>query len=295
MNIRGFWSMILATVIWGNFVLIFAYLGEIAPLDIVAHRVFWGGMAFVGYIAFKGRMHEVRAIFARPRALGLIAVGALLVMSNWLAFVWAVGNGRALDAGFGYFIYPLISVALGVAFKGERPSALQIIAIALAAIAVLILSLGLGRLPLITLVLAATFALYGFVKSYVQAGAVLSVTIENILLYPFAVIWLAFIADHQAGFFIDFGHGYWLIMSGLLTAITLIGFSYATKTLSFAFVGMLFFINPTLQVVNAALILVEPMSLWHKIAFPIIWLAVGLYSYDLWQRAHRLPRPVKMP
>lgn len=287
-NKLGIIAIITACVLWGNFVLIYAYLSVFPPIDIVAHRILWGFLSFLGVITYQKRLKELRTTLKNPKTIRKLVLSALLVSTNWLGFVWAVGNQKTIDAGLGYFLFPFFSVALGLIFKGERLRPLQALAIIIAASAVGILAFGLGRLPFIALFLGLTFALYGFVKSNIEAGPVMSVTVENILLLPFAIIWVVFFADYSRPY--DAPHIFWLIMAGFLTALALMNFSRASKILPLSTMGILFFINPIIQIFNGAIILKEPLTEWHIMASPLIAIAVILYSYDLWQYGQKIKR-----
>lgn len=285
MNKRsGFLSMIAATVIWGNFVILFHHIRYVPVLDVLAHRVFWGLVVLLLWLAFQGRLGELRRNLQSPKILATLLFAALFILANWGLFVWSTGHGHALQAGLGYFIYPLVSIAFGAIFNREKLDHLQLLSVGVAGLGVLVLTFGLGEIPWISLLIALSFAGYGLIKSRVQIGAVMSVAIENILLLPPTLIWLLFFAQYGLTFGHSLDAGFWLVIAGMLTALALIGFSHATKTIGMVATGMLFFINPTLQVLNAAFILGEPLTLWHKIAFPLIWLACAIYCYDLWKR-----------
>ncbi len=283
----GYLAMIFAAVIWGNFVLLFHHIRYVPVVDILAHRVIWGLAALLIWLSFQGRLSELRQNLFNRSSFVVLLTAALFIAANWGIFVWATGNGHALQAGLGYFIYPLVSIAFGSLINREKLDALQILAVSMATIGVLILTIGLGEFPWISVLIALTFAMYGLIKSRINIGAVMSVAIENIFLLPVALVWLIFFAQYGLTFTHSADASFWLIMGGILTALGLIGFSHATKTIGMVATGMLFFINPTLQVLNAAFVLGEPLTFWHQIAFPLIWLACGIYCYDLWRRGKK--------
>ncbi len=282
----GFFAMLVAVLIWGNFVLLFHHINYIPVWDIMAHRILWGLIALLIWLGIKGQLGELVAQLRSQKTVTTLLLSAFLVAVNWATFVWSCGNGHVLQAGLGYFIYPLVSIAFGALINHEPLDRLQLLAVGIAALAVLILTIGVGEIPWISLTLAFSFASYGLIKSRIGVRAILSVTIENMLLVPMALIWLFFFAQYGVTFRGDISSGFWLIFAGVFTALSLITFSFATKTIGLAATGMMFFLNPTIQVFNGAFVLGEPLSIWHVIAFPLIWLACGIYCYDLWKRSH---------
>ena len=203
-------------------------------------------------------------------------------------------NGQALEASLGYYIFPLFAVALGYLVLGERFTRLQSLAIGLAVLAVVVLTVGLGVAPWLALMLAATFASYGLIKQGVALGPVISVFVEMLILTPLALVWLWGV--HEFGW-TDiggrvggvFGHdpvaSVMLALSGPLTGGPLILFSFAARRIPYATVGLVQYLNPTLQFAAAVLVLGERFTVWHAIAFPLIWVGLALYSWEGWRRA----------
>ncbi len=192
-----------------------------------------------------------------------------------------------MQASLGYFIYPLIAVLIGAFVFGEGMGWLKVSAVGLAALAVLVLTFGLGQLPWISLVLATTFGIYGLIKKRTTVGPVISVTAEVAVIAPFLLIWLLGVHNQLWGPSIDDGSAAFgadvfdttlLMLSGPLTALPLILFSYAARRLAMATVGLMQYVNPSLQFLVAVLVFSEPFTRWHAIAFPLIWCALALYS-----------------
>jgi chloramphenicol-sensitive protein RarD len=211
-----------------------------------------------------------------------------MIAANWFLFIYSVQVGKATEASLGYYIFPLVSVLLGVVFFRERLGRLQGIAVALAVVAVVVLTIGLGVAPWVSLIIALTFGLYGVIKKRLTLGPVLSVMVEVLLLSPVAIAVLL-IAWQEGRVPVGDGAGdlVLLMISGPLTATPLILFSYATKRVQLATVGLVQYLNPTLQFLVATLVFAEPFGVWHAVAFPLIWLALALYSgASLW-RARR--------
>lgn len=290
---RGVTAMVAACVIWGLSALYFKALAAVPLTDVLAHRTIWSALVFGAFLVLRGRGHEIRAALVDRAALRIVAAAAVLIAANWLGFIYAVQSGQALEASLGYYIFPLVAVALGVLILGERLSALQGAAVGLAALAVLLLAAGLGATPWIALLVATTFGLYGLIKKRLALGPVLSVSLEMLLLAPLALAWLA--AQHgmawRPGGVLgpDTTTALLLVGLGPLSATPLILFSYAAKRVSYATLGLVQYLNPTLQFAVAVLVFGEPFGPWHALAFTLIWTALALYSSELWRR-ERLAR-----
>lgn len=279
----GYAAMLGATFIWGNLVLLFGALTMFPAFTIVAHRVIWAFFLLVLWLGARRRLGELIAALKNPRELGLIAIAAILVGANWLGFVWAVLHGRTLEAGLGYFIFPLFSAALGALFKGERLSRFQIVALALALLAVIILGVDIGGIPYIALHLALSFSLYGLVKSWLNTGATVSVTLENALLFVPMLLYLILFSG-SAALPSTMLEALGLTGAGALTGLSLMLFTFASRNISLASIGMLFFLNPILQVSNAALFLGEKLQTGHFLAFPLIGIGCAIYAVDLYRQ-----------
>jgi chloramphenicol-sensitive protein RarD len=200
-----------------------------------------------------------------------------MISVNWFLFIYAVGVGRTVEASLGYYIFPLVAVAIGALVLRERLDRWQRVAVALAAIAVLVLTVGLGAPPWISLTLATTFGVYGLLKRWVEAGPVVSVTSEVLLFLPIALR-LPRLGGHGPGAG-ALGPGPCAVRGlGPLTAVPLMLFSYAAKRVRMATMGLIQYLNPSLQFACAILILNEIVTVWHMIAFPLIWLALAVYS-----------------
>lgn len=291
--------MIAACVLWGLSPVFYKALSHVPPLEVLSHRTLWSVVFFGLVLLMQGRLNEIGAIFRSGRLLAVLTISAIMIAINWGIFIWAIQVGRTVEASLGYYIYPLISVMLGAVLFRERLDRVQILSVLLVAGAVLLLTWGLGVTPWISLVLAVTFIAYGLIKKQVPVGPVVSVTTEVLLLLPLAVVWLW--GTHMQGWSdFDgrsvgaFGDGWYntimLILLGLITAIPLILFSYAAKRLGFATQGLLFYLNPTLQFAVAVVGFGEPISRWHAIAFPVIWLALAIYSLNALRQERVLRR-----
>jgi chloramphenicol-sensitive protein RarD len=299
--LKGVLAMVAACTVWGLSGVFFKALAAVPPLEILAHRVIWT-VAFFGLVlVLQRRAGEVAAATRLQRHWAVLGATALFIAVNWFGFLFAIQSGRALEASLGYYVFPLVAVALGFAVLGERLSPLQGVAVGLAAVAVAILTFGLGAPPWIALLLGTTFGGYGLLKNRLGLGPVISVFFETALLAPLALVWLAGL---HAGLWADPGGrpgGHFgsdaattalLALSGpLMTGGPLILFSYAARRIRLATLGLVQYLNPTLQFAVAVALFAEPFTGWHAVAFPLIWAALALYSLETWRRARAAPPP----
>ena len=214
-----------------------------------------------------------------PASLKVIVAAALLISVNWFLFIWSIHAGRATEASMGYYIFPLVAVLIGRLVLGERLSRTQWVAITLSATGVMSLTIGLHILPWISLVLASTFGLYGLLKKRLDLGPVISVSAEVLILCPLGLGWLIYLHMGQGGAFgQELTQSLLLMASGPITAMPLILFSFGARRLTMSTVGIVQYINPTLQFLVAVLIFGEPFGVVHLIAFALIWSALAIYS-----------------
>ncbi len=292
--------MIAACVIWGLSPLYYKLLADVPPLEVLGHRTLWS-LAFFGLVLLiRRRLGEVFALLRRARGLVLVTLAALMISTNWFFYIWAIQVGRTVEASLGYYMFPLVAVLLGVLAFSERLSPWRRMAVALAALAVVLLTWGLGAAPWVSLVLAGSFGLYGLLKKQSGAGPVVSVTAEVLVLAPLAAAWLwgvhtagwtgmAGRAGQGAVFLRDTADSLLLALSGPVTAGPLILFSYASRRITMATLGLVQYLNPTLQFLCAVAIFGEPFTGWHGLAFALIWAALAVYSAD----AFRLERAAR--
>ncbi|MEE9388733.1 MAG: EamA family transporter RarD [Paracoccaceae bacterium] len=284
---KGALALISASVIWGIAPLYFKQLVHIDPVELLSHRILWSLVFFVALLGAQKRLGEIPAVFDNRRMIFLTWLAAVFITINWFLFIWAIQVDRAVQASLGYYIFPLFAVVLGRVVYAERLTRLKWVAVSMAAIAVVILTVGLGEPPWISLILASTFGLYGLLKKSSTSGPVVSVVSEVLLLAPMALIWLwgvhwsgwQGLSGHAGGYFGGTLHDTVLLMlAGPITAAPLILFSYGAKRLTMASVGLIQYVNPTLQFAVAVLIFREPIGGYHAVAFGLIWLALAIYS-----------------
>ncbi|WP_121632664.1 EamA family transporter RarD [Tropicibacter alexandrii] len=284
---KGFLVALGANLLWGLFPLYWALLSEVPPLEVFAHRTFWSLAIFAVYLGLQGRLPELWRIFQNPAARWRIIAAAFAISGNWFLFIYAVQVGAVMEASIGYYIFPLLAVKLGFVVFRETLTPLQWGAVVLAASAVLLLTVGLGVAPYLSLALAMCFALYGAFKRGVTAGPVLSVTAEVAIVGPLSLVWLLGVhwlgwtdfTGRPGGFFgQDWGTSLLLVAGGLVTAVPLMMFSYAAKRIRYATIGLIQYVNPTIQFTLAVLVFGQVVTLWHMIALPMIWIGLVLYS-----------------
>lgn len=281
----GVAAMIAAATIWGLSPLYYRLIAHVPPLEVLAHRTLWSALFFVLVLMVQGRIGALAQAMRGRRSLAIIALAALMISLNWYFFIRSVQIGRVVEASLGYYIFPLTSVLFGAIFFRERLARAQGLAVALVVLAVVVLTAGLGVAPWISLVLAVSFGLYGVIKKGLAAGPVVSVTAEVLLLAPVAGLVLVHAGlggvGHFAGSLAD---SVLLAFSGLMTGLPLILFSLAARRLRLASVGLIQYLNPTLQFLVATVLLNEPFSVWHMMAFLLIWTALAIYSASAWRR-----------
>lgn len=288
---NGMLATLSAFVIWGLAPLYFRTLGSVPPFEIVAHRVLWSAIflaALLAFLPFTGGFARVRGVWQQPRLLALLALTSLLTSSNWLVFIWSIDAGRLLEASLGYFINPLVSVALGALFLGERLRPLQAVAVAIACAGVAWRVWQVGSLPWIPLFLAGTFGLYGLLRKRAPVDAVSGLFVETLLVAPLALAWLAWL--HHQGHLAFGGGGVtdWLLpLTGVITAVPLMMFAVGARRLPLATVGFLQYIAPSLNFLVAVVIFREPLDTTQLVGFALIWLALAVYSADLIRSARR--------
>ena len=223
---KGVLAIAGAATIWGLSGIYYKALSAVPPLEVLSHRTLWSVVFFLIVLAVQGRMDEAVALLGRPRAWAPLVASAIMIALNWLLFIAAVQQGRALEASLGYYIFPLLAVSLGFLVLGERFTPVQSLAIGLAAVAVVVLTVGKGVAPWTALAIAGTFAAYGLIKNRVRMGPVVSVFVETLLLAPLALVWLwgmhtgawTDIGGRSGGMFgRDWGTSAMLALSGPLT------------------------------------------------------------------------------
>lgn len=275
--------------IWGVLQLYFHILSTVPALQILAHRVVWSVLFLGVIVVVLGRAGAILRA-ARGRTLLLLCASATLIAINWFIYIWSVETGHVLEASLGYFINPLVNVALGMLVLGERLRRWQAAAIAIAAAGVLVMAFSGGGAILISLALAFSFGLYGLVRKVVAIDSLGGLTVETLLLLPLAAGWLLYSAGQgTSGFGHSAGQDALLLAAGVITATPLLMFAAAARLLPLSTMGLLQYIAPTLQFF-VALALGEALRPLHLLTFGLIWAGCAVYAWDS-LRAVRPPMP----
>lgn len=283
---RGVAASSAAFVIWGLFPLYLKPLVHVPATEILAHRIGWCVLFVLAWLTWQGRLREVRAAFGdRPVLLRLLLTAALITV-NWLVYVWAISNGRVVEASLGYFIGPLVNVALGLTVLRERLNAYQWTAVGFAAAGVAWLTVAAGGLPWVALTLASSFAVYGLIRKMIPVGAVPGLAVEVLLAAPFAIAWLGWLEVSSAG---AFGHdtlGVTLLLagSGFITALPLALFATGARLIPYSVVGVIQYIGPTMQLLLGLTLYGEPFPPVRMAGFALIWTGLAVFTVDgLWR------------
>lgn len=283
--------------LWGLFPLYFHALEPAGAFEVLAHRILWTLAVCTLVLLVRRDLGWLRRLPPRL-ALGL-AVAAALIAVNWVVYVQAVLTGRTHEAALGYFLNPLVTVALGIVVLGERLRTLQWAAIAVGALAGLYLAVAGGAFPWIAVTLACTFGTYGLVKKRVGVTipAMHSLTVETAVLAPFAALTLAVLGAHGRTTFTGHGasHTALLVASGVVTAIPLLLFAASARRIPLVLVGLVQFITPVMQLLVGVVVLHEHLPTARWIGFDIVWVALVLLSLDSILNARRLRRLQRTP
>ena len=287
----GVLAAVAAYTCWGFFPLYFLALREVSAYELLADRILFA-VPFGALIVWgRGQGPAVLAGLRDRRVLGALLLSSGVIALNWLVYILAVQNGAIFEASLGYYINPLIYVLVGVAVLGERLRLGQLAAVALATIGVAILSVGGGTFPLVSLVLAVSFTIYGYVRKRADIGAMPGLFIETVLLAPFAAVGLYWLAAQGEAAVTSAGPGLFALLAfaGPATVIPLLFFAIGARRLTLATLGFLQFIGPTIQFL-VGLWAGEAFTPAHQWCFALIWIAAAVFAWDAWQ-AHR-PRRV---
>jgi chloramphenicol-sensitive protein RarD len=281
-RLNGLPEAVGAYTIWGFMPLFFKQLQGISPVEIVAHRVMWSVLLVLAILWARRSLHEFRTAITDPRTRRFMLASTTLIAGNWLIYIWAITNQHILAGSLGYYINPLINVALGVVFFSERMNRTQLIAIALAAAGVMVLASESLASIWISLSLAGSFGLYGMVRKMAPVGSLPGLACETVLMLPFAIgyaLW-AHLYDPTPGFGYSPYTDAFLIAGGAITTIPLLLFASAARKMPLSTLGFIQFIGPTIQFMLGVFVYDEPFTRAHAICFALIWSAVAVFCLD---------------
>ncbi|WP_462380079.1 EamA family transporter RarD [Pseudomonas sp. Marseille-QA0892] len=289
---RGYLLGLTAYTLWGLFPIYFKLLTQVPAMEIIAHRVLWSalfGGLFLLVWKHPGWWRDLRE---NPRRIAILALTGALIAINWLVYIWAVNEGRMLEASLGYYINPLVNVLLGLLVLGERLRRLQWVAVVLAALGVGYQLIVFGSLPWISLALALSFGFYGLIRKRAPVAALPGLVVETWLLVPAVLAWLAFHQESSSGHL-----DYWLsrdalllALSGPITLVPLLCFNAAARHLPYATLGFLQYIAPSLVLLLAIFVYGEPFDSTRMVSFLFIWIGLAVYTVDAVRTLRRAAR-----
>ncbi|MCK2183110.1 EamA family transporter RarD [Halomonas getboli] len=274
-----------AYLMWGCFPLFFALFDDVPAYEILVHRVLWSCVFLAGMATVLRRWQPVRAALSRPRRLGRVLACAVLIAANWGLYIYAVETHRVLQASLGYYLTPLINIALGMLVLRERMSRVQGLAVGLAAAGIALQVVLLGTLPWISLVLALSFGTYGLLRKQVPLDGLSGLLVETLLLLPLGLVALGALGQAGLSHFLgDSRTTLLLVACGVVTALPLLAFAGAARRLRLSTLGFLMYLNPSMQFLIALFVFGEPLEPTQLATFVLIWIGLALYSVSAWQR-----------
>ncbi|MGM1075734.1 EamA family transporter RarD [Streptomyces sp. H28] len=277
---------------WGLVPLFWPLLIPAGAVEILAHRMVWSLFFVAAALLFIRRWAWLGELLRQPRRLALVTLAATVISLNWGVYIWAVNSGHVVEASLGYFINPLVTIAMGVLLLKERLRPAQWAAVGVGAAAVVVLTVGYGQPPWISLCLALSFATYGLVKKKVDLGGVESLAAESSILFLPALGYLVWLSSRGDATFTTEGTGHVLLLiaSGLVTALPLACFGAAAIRVPLSTLGLLQYLTPVLQFLLGVLYFKEAMPPERWAGFALVWLALTLLTWDALRTARRTAR-----
>jgi chloramphenicol-sensitive protein RarD len=281
-NSKGAWYVGLSYAFWGFFPIYWKALAGISSLQLICHRIVWSFLLLVALLARSQEFRSVWQAMRSRRTAGIYTVAAIAIASNWLIFVWAVNSNQIVQISLGYFINPLLSVVFGTLVFHERLRPLQWMSVAIAAAGVVYLTVALDALPWIALSLAATFGTYALLKKLAPLGAVQGLTFETGILFIPAALYLIVQDVAGRGAFTHAGllRNVLMLGAGPVTTLPLLMFAAGVRRIPLSLVGMLQYINPTLQITLGVMLYEEPFTRIQLVGFGLVWTALALFAAE---------------
>jgi chloramphenicol-sensitive protein RarD len=278
----------LAFLIWGLSPIYWKALHGVGAFEIILHRILWSFVFLMPLVLLGRQWTAFKKAIKSPRMISILLFTSLLVGANWLIYIWAVNNGRVLQASLGYYINPLVNIILGMVFLRERLRRAQAVAVGLATLGVLNLTVQYGEFPWVSLALAFSFGFYGLIRKVAAVGALVGLAIETLLLTLPASIWVWHLHQIKAGAFLQTGLPTDLLLlgTGMLTATPLLLFNLGAKRITLATLGFIQYTAPTGMLLLGITMFGEPFTRVQTVTFGLIWTALAIYSWDT-VRIHR--------
>ncbi|MCG6208315.1 EamA family transporter RarD [Staphylococcus warneri] len=291
---KGIFFALGAYVLWGILPIYWELIHHIGAFEILAFRIIFSAI-FMIFILIIGKnqrqafIRDVNQLVTHPIQLVAIVVAGYVITINWGTFIWAVTNGHVLQSSLGYYINPLVSILLALIFLKERFNKFEWLAILFAFIGVLYMTLKVGEFPIVSLMLAFSFGIYGLLKKVVHIDAISSITVECIVTAPAGLIYVGYLwQQHQLSFGMNMS-SFWLLFSGAITAIPLILFSAGAKHIPLSLTGFIQYVGPTIMFVLGIFLFNEPFDINQLITFIFIWIGIVLYSTSQYLKMKRRP------
>jgi chloramphenicol-sensitive protein RarD len=292
---RGAVAAAAGFLIWGLVPVYWKQLAGINPVELITHRIVWSLVFLLAVVGWQRNFPALRDAFKNGRLVALNLLSSVLLAANWTVYVWAVNTGHVIESSLGYFLVPLVNVALGSALLHERLRPLQWTAIGFAALGVSFLLLRVGHVPWIALSLAGTWSAYGLLKKKSALGAITGLTVETLLLFPLAaglLLWWHHTGEGALGR-VDAWHHVLVLVVGVVTAIPLLLFAYGAQRIRLTTLGLLQYLAPTVQFLLGYFLYREPFDAGRLQAYGLIWVGLGLYSADgFWSQRRLLLKSV---
>lgn len=280
---RGITYGALAYVLWGLFPAYWPLLVPAQPVEVLAHRIVWSFVTLAIVVALLRRWRPFLELSGKGWLI--VTAAAVLITVNWGTYIYAVNSHHVVESALGYFITPLVSVALGVIFLKERLRLAQTVAIGVVVVAVIVLTADYGRLPVISLVLACSFGVYGLLKKKVPLDAISSLTAESAVIAPIALVYLLVLGSANTFTTEGTGHVLLLLSTGVVTAVPLVLFGAGAQRIPLITMGMLQYLAPILQFAWGVFVVHEPMPASRWTGFALVWLALAIFTFDAVRRS----------
>lgn len=281
-DLTGALCAFLAFLIWGLSPVYWKTLQGVGAFEIILHRIVWSFVFLMPLVVAGRQWQALKLAVGSPKILVILLCTAILVGGNWLIYIWAVNNGRVLQASLGYYINPLVNIVLGTVFLHERLRRRQIAAVVLAVLGVLNLTVRVGVVPWVSLALAFSFGCYGLVRKVAAVGALVGLTVETMLLTAPAGYWIVHLHRARSGSFLSEGGSTDLLLigTGILTATPLLLFNLGAKRITLTTLGFIQYTAPTGMLLLGITVFNEPFTGIQAVTFGCIWSALAIYSWD---------------
>lgn len=280
-----------AFLIWGAIAPIyFKQVADVNPLEVLMHRVIWSFVILIPLLFLNNQIKILKDLLKDSQKLKFLFLSTIFVSLNWIIFIWAVANGKIMETALGYYINPLVNVLLGFLFFSERMTKSQNIAIFIAFLAVVYQIITLGEIPIISLVLAFSFAFYGMIRKKINVGSLVGLFVETLMLMPFALVFLYYIISNNSISFLNDSSYVSLMLSlgGVITIVPLLLFNGAATRMKLTTLGFFQYIGPTCAFFLAVFVYDEELSINKMISFILIWIALLIFSSDSILRRKKL-------